>query len=138
MDASRLKEISLFARLSQRERNKLTPRLREVEIPRGDHLVDEGQFGYEFFVIEEGRAAVVSGSRHVADLGPGDFLGEIALVRRGLRTASVIATSDIKAVVMGQDEFQEMTRSTPRIAREIDAAIEERLERNRMFGVNRE
>ena len=138
MDPARLREIPLFSGLSERQPKRLAEHVREVEVPRGEHLVDEGQFAYEFFVIEDGRAAVVSGSMHLADLGPHDFLGEIGLVRRGQRTASVIATSPIKALVMSRQDFRRMTRALPSVARQIDAAIEERLERNRLFGLGPE
>ena len=135
MDPARLRGIPLFSGLSERQRKKLAEHLREVEIARGEHLVDEGEFPYEFFVIQEGRAAVVSGSMHLADLGPHDFVGEIALMERGRRTASVIATSPVKALVMSRKDFRRMTRSLPSVGRQIDAAIAERLERNRLFGL---
>jgi CRP/FNR family cyclic AMP-dependent transcriptional regulator len=138
VDGSRLREIPLFARLSPRQRNQVARHAREVEIARGEHLVDEGESSQEFFVIEEGTAAVVSGGKHVADLGRGDFLGEIGLVRDRDRTASVIATSRVKAIVIPGAEFRDMRRSMPQLAREIDAAIEERLERDRLFGLERD
>lgn len=137
MDPSMLKDLPLFAGLSERQRGKVAPHFHGVEVSRGEHLVDEGQFSYEFFVIVEGSAAVVSANKHLTDLGPGDFLGEIGLVRGGYRTASVIATSPIKAIVMSADDFRGMKRSLPTVAREIDAAIVRRLERDRLFGLER-
>lgn len=137
VEETRLKEIPLFAFLSDRQCKQVASHFREVELARGDHLVDEGQFAYEFFVIEEGTAAVVAGGKHVTDLGPSDFLGEIALVRGSERTASVIATSPIRALVMDQRDFHAMKRSMPDVGKQIDAAIEERLERDRLFGLDR-
>jgi CRP-like cAMP-binding protein len=137
MDESRLRGIALFARLSKRERTKLARHLGEVEVPLGGHLVKEGERSHEFFVIEEGTAAVISGGKHVTDLGPGDFLGEIGLLRPSDRTASVIATSPIRAIVMAEEDFRAMSRASPEVARQIDAAMEERLERDRMFGLDR-
>jgi CRP-like cAMP-binding protein len=137
VDATRLKPLPLFAWLSDRQRAKVAVHCREVVIPRGDHLVDEGQSPYEFFVIEEGSAAVVSRGKHLTDLGPGDFLGEIGLVRHIGRTASVIATSSIKAIVMSAESFRDMRHTMPKVARQIDEAIEERLERDRLFGLER-
>jgi len=133
-----LRDLPLFARLSERQRAKVARHLRAVEVARGEHLVDEGQFSYEFFVIIEGAAAVVSANKHLTDLGPGDFLGEIGLVRGSDRTASVIATTQVKALVMSADDFRGMKRSLPTVAREIDAAIVRRLERDRLFGLERE
>ena len=109
--------------------------MQEVEVARGEHLVDEGDWAYDFFVIEEGSAAVISGGKHLTDLGPGDFLGEIGLMQHRDRTASVIATSAIKAIMISQKDFLDMARAFPTVAREIEAAMEERLERDRLFGL---
>jgi CRP/FNR family transcriptional regulator, cyclic AMP receptor protein len=133
VDEARLKDIPLFSRLTKRQRTQLARHVREVEIPTGEHLVDEGEHSFEFFVIVEGSAAVVGGGTHLTDLGPGDFLGEIGLVQHKDRTASVIATKPIKAIVMDETGFREMEEHIPAVAREIDAAIEERLERDRLF-----
>ena len=138
MDESHLGELPLFAGLSRRQLAKILPHARLVDVPSGDHLVREGDFAYEFFVIERGRAAVIAGGRHVADLGPGDFLGEIALVRQGARTASVIATGPVQLLVIDAEGFRRMSRSMPSVAAQINAAIEERLTRDRLFGLERE
>jgi CRP-like cAMP-binding protein len=137
VDAALLKEIPLFGWLSKRQRTKLAQHIREVELAPGEHLVDEGESAYQFFVIREGHAAVISGGRHLRDLGPGDFLGEIGLVQHRDRTASVIASSRIKALVMEEEDFQAMARSMPTVAEQLDAAIEERLARDRLFGLER-
>lgn len=134
VDGVRLKAVPLFALLSDRRRNQLAGVCHELAIDRGEHLVDEGQFAYEFYVIEEGTAAVVGSGKHLTDLRPGDFFGEIALLRGGERTASVIATSPVKAFAMYRADFEEMTRSLPNVATQIEATIEERLARDRMFG----
>jgi len=137
MDASRLEGIPLFAELSPRQRKGVGKRIREIEIEPGERLVDEGEFAHLFFVIEEGRAAVVSGGKHLTDLGPGDFLGEIGLVRQTERTASVIATAPVRALVMDEKAFRRMARSMPTVRGRISAAIAERLERDRLFGLTR-
>jgi NTE family protein len=137
VEEARLKQLPLFAFLSDRQCKQVASHFQEVQLARGEHLVDEGQFAFEFFVIEQGTAAVVAGGKHVTDLKPGDFLGEIALVRGSERTASVIATSPITALVMNQDDFHQMKRSLPDVGKQIDAAIEERLERDRLFGLER-
>jgi len=137
MDDSQLSELPLFAGLSRRQLAKILPHTRVVEIGSGDHLVREGDFAYEFFVIKRGRAAVIAGGKHVADLGPGDFLGEIGLVREGGRTASVIAMGPVQVLVIDADGFRRMSRSMPTVAAQINAAIEERLTRDRLFGLRR-
>ena len=69
--------------------------------------------------------------------GIGDFLGEIGLVRGRGRTASVIATSNVTAIVMYAADFRAMKESMPTVARQIDEAIENRLARDRLFGLER-
>jgi CRP-like cAMP-binding protein len=135
MVESRLDGIPLFDRLSRRQRGKLARAMREVEIAKGEHLVDEGEPPESFFVICEGTAAVISSGTNLTELGPGDFLGEIGLLSHGHRTASVIALSPIRALVMPAETFRTMTRSMPDAAKQIEAAMEERLERDRLFGI---
>jgi CRP/FNR family transcriptional regulator, cyclic AMP receptor protein len=138
MDESHLRELPLFAGLSRRQLAKILPHTRLVEIASGEHLVREGDFAYDFFVIERGRAAVIAGGRHIADLGPGDFLGEIGLVRQRVRTASVIAMGAVEALVIDAEGFRRMSRSMPTVAAQINAAIEDRLTRDRLFGLERD
>ena len=126
MDPARLKSIPLFASLSDAERAKVARWADEVEVEEGKHLVDEGRFAYEFFVIEEGSAAVRHGDEVVAELGPGDFFGEIALLEHVRRTASVVATSPMRAVVMFGRDFRSMENEMPAVADRIKQAVEER------------
>lgn len=129
MDPARLKTIPLFASLSERERDQVAQRADEVDVAEGKHLIDEGQFGYEFFVIEEGNAQVRHGDETIAQLGPGDFFGEIALVEEQRRTASVIATSPMRAIVMFRRDFRQMESELPEVAARIRQAIEDRKDR---------
>jgi CRP-like cAMP-binding protein len=129
MDPARLKSIPLFASLSDAERAKVARWADEVEVEEGKHLVDEGRFAYEFFVIEEGSAAVRHGDEVVAELGPGDFFGEIALIEHVRRTASVVATSPMRAVVMFGRDFRSMETEMPAVADRIKQAVEERKRR---------
>jgi CRP-like cAMP-binding protein len=126
MDASRLKQLPLFASLSDKEREKVARWADEVDVPEGKHLVDEGQFAYEFFVIEDGTAEVRKGEEKLAELGPGDFFGEIALIESDRRTASVIASSGLRAIVMTRRDFRAMQTELPSVASTIRQALEER------------
>jgi CRP-like cAMP-binding protein len=126
MDPARLKAIPLFADLSDAERAQVARWADEVEVDEGRHLVDEGKFAYEFFVIEEGTAAVKHGDEVIAELGPGDFFGEIALLEHVRRTASVVATSPMRAVVMFGRDFRSMETEIPAVADRITRAVEER------------
>jgi CRP/FNR family cyclic AMP-dependent transcriptional regulator len=126
MDPARLKAIPLFAGLTEREREQVARWADELDVPEGKHLVDEGRFAHEFFVIEEGTAEVRHGDEKLTELGPGDFFGEIALVEHQRRTASVIATSPMRTIVMFGRAFSQMESEIPSVAAQIRQAIEER------------
>jgi CRP/FNR family cyclic AMP-dependent transcriptional regulator len=127
MDAARLKSIPLFAELPERQREQIAQWADEVDVKAGKHLVDQGRFAYEFFVIEEGSAEVTHDGKHLTDLGPGDFFGEIGILGDEPRTASVVATSDMTLIVMTDRDFREMTRSMPQVAETVRRTMESRL-----------
>jgi CRP-like cAMP-binding protein len=131
MDADRLKQLPLFTDLSKKELDRVAGWADEVELPPGKHLIEEGRFAHEFFVIEEGTAEVTSDGRHVANLGPGDFFGEIALMEHMRRTASVVTSSPVRAMVMFAREFEAMERELPEVTARIRAAMDARREEDR-------
>jgi len=126
MDEERLKAIPLFAGLNRKERRALAPRADEVELEQGRVIVREGEWAYEFFAIEEGTAEVRRGEQLLAELGPGDFFGEMGLVGDTRRNANVIASSPLKVVVMTAQAFRQTSRELPEVAAKIRGAIEER------------
>lgn len=126
MDAARLKKLPLFSDLSDKERQQVARWADEVEVPAQKHLIDQGQFGYEFFVIEEGKAEVKRGDEVIAQLGPGDFFGEIALLEEDRRTASVIASEPLRTIVMTRRDFDEMQSEMPSVAARVRQAVEDR------------
>src|SRR5215216_5273954 len=126
MDEARLSEIPLFSGLNRKERRALAPRTDEVELDQGRVIVREGEWAYEFFAIEEGTAEVRRGEQLLAELGPGDFFGEMGLVGDTRRNATVIASSPLTVVVMTAQAFRQTARELPEVAAKIRAAIEER------------
>ena len=126
MDEARLAAIPLFAGLNRKERRALAPRADEVELDEGRAMVREGDWPYEFFAIEQGTAEVRRGDQLLAELGPGDFFGEMALVGDTRRNASVVATSPVVVVVMTAQAFRQTARELPEVADKLRAAIEER------------
>ena len=127
MDASRLDGAPLFDGLSTKERKQVARWADEIDVPAGYHLAEQGRFAHEFFVILDGTVEVTVDARVVSELGPGDFFGEIALVEAERRTATVTATTQLRAVVMHQREFTGMTAELPAVAERIHAAIRDRL-----------
>ena len=129
MDASRLASIPLFAELSERDRADVARFADEVEVSAGKTLAEEGEFAYEFFIIEQGTAEVTKDGRVLATLGPDDFFGEIGLVESERRTATVTATSPMELIVIFGPNFRRLERELPELAKQIRSAIRERLER---------
>jgi len=126
MDVARLKANPLFADLSRKECRALAQRTDDVDLEEGRKIVREGEWSYEFFAIEEGTAEVRRGEQFLAELGPGDFFGEMGLVGDTRRNATVIATSPVKVIVMTAQAFRQTARELPEVAAKIRAAIEER------------
>jgi CRP/FNR family transcriptional regulator, cyclic AMP receptor protein len=126
MDETRLGAIPLFSGLAKKDRRRVAQQADEVDIQPGRHLVREGEFAYEFFVIEEGTAEVRRGDQYLDELGPGDFFGEMGLIGDTTRNASVIATTPLTAVVMTGSAFRQIDRELPDIARKIRKEIEAR------------
>ena len=126
MEERELRSISLFESLTSEERRAIAPHADQIEVPKGTELVRQGDFAYEFFVIEEGTAEVTRDGEHVAELGPGDFLGEMGIVSKAVRNATVKTTSDARVVVMTEQALRSMARTNPGVADRITAAVEER------------
>jgi CRP-like cAMP-binding protein len=126
MDPKHLNEIPLFAGLSKDQRGEVARVADEIDIEAGKRLVSEGRFGYEFFVISNGTAEVVRGEEHIADLGPGDFFGEMALLGDTTRNADVVASSAMTAMVMTDSAFRSLARKMPEVAEEIREACKRR------------
>jgi CRP/FNR family cyclic AMP-dependent transcriptional regulator len=127
MDTKRLEGVGLFSTLGKKEIEQLARWTDEVSVPEGHELATEGRFAHEFFVIEDGVAEVRQNGERIAELGPGEFFGEIGLLETERRTASVVATTPMRVIVMAQREFKSMEREMPAVADRIRAAIRARL-----------
>jgi CRP-like cAMP-binding protein len=126
MDEKRLESIPLFAGLSRKERRSVAQQADEVDLEAGREIVREGEYPYEFFAIEEGTAEVMRGDQHLAELGPGDFFGEMGLIENAPRNASVVTRSPLTAVVMTGSAFRQIDRELPEVSKKIRKAIDER------------
>ena len=128
MHESELKSLPLFGGLGKKERELLASRADAVEVPEGKVLAEEGRTAYEFFVIREGTASVERRGEVVAEVGPGDFFGEVGIVTHRPRNATVISTCAMKLLVITAQAFRGMERDTPSVAQQIEKAVEERRE----------
>jgi CRP-like cAMP-binding protein len=129
VDQARLEAIPLFADLSRKEIETVARWADEVDVPAGYHLLDQGRFPHEFFVIEKGTVAITKDGKHITDLGPGDFCGEIAILEHERRSATVVATTPVTAIVMLARDFEAMDAAMPEVAARIRDEIRERMSR---------
>jgi drug/metabolite transporter (DMT)-like permease len=109
------------------ERRTLARLADAVDVPAGRRVIREGAAADAFFLIERGRASVEHERRHLAYLGPGDFFGELALLRGGTRTASVQAATDMRVRVIRRSDFLGAMQALPTLARSVRSAARERL-----------
>ena len=122
-----LSRVPLFAACSKKDLQTLARATEDVRVPAGKVLVEEGRPGHEFFLIANGKATVKRGGRKVATLGPGQYFGELALLDRGPRSATVVADSDMEVLVLGQREFAGVIDEVPAIAHKLLSTMAQRL-----------
>ena len=122
-----IRKVPLFARCSRAELKEIAMLADEIDLREGKEMTREGAPGREFFVLLEGTADVKKNSRRVNTLGPGDFFGEIALVSREPRTATVIATSPVRALVITDRSFRRLLDDAPRVQTKVMEAMARRL-----------
>ena len=126
MDVSQLKSIPLFQEVGDEELAQVAPFATEVTVEEGRELVREGDFSYEFMAIQEGQAEVTRGGEHVADLGPGDFFGEMGLLEKTLRNATVTAKTPVRLVTLTGWDLRRVERAAPEAMERIREVLEAR------------
>ncbi len=126
----KLKNVDLFAGCSRSELRQLGALLTPVRIRPGTPLIRQGDGATEFLVITDGHARVTREVDEtpvtVADLGPGAFIGEMALLYGTTRSATVTSVSEVTVLVSTPMEFRELVRVAPSVARRITEAAQQR------------
>jgi CRP/FNR family transcriptional regulator, cyclic AMP receptor protein len=122
-----ISKAPLFARCSRKELTEIASVADEIDLRQGKEMTRQGASGREFFVILEGTADVLKNGRKINTLKAGDFFGEIALVSRSPRTATVVATSPIDALVITDRSFRGLIERSPQIQAKVLEALAERL-----------
>jgi CRP/FNR family transcriptional regulator, cyclic AMP receptor protein len=122
-----LKRTPLFSGCTKSELRQLARTADELDLREGTVLTREGRPGREFFVLIEGTAEVTKNGKKIAELGPGDWLGEIALITDSPRTATVTATSPVDVLVITDRRFRSVVETMPSIALKVLARVGERL-----------
>lgn len=126
MDVALLNEIPAFAELNEQERRAIATWAHEVSVSEGAVVVNEGDYSYEFFAILSGTAEVLRGDERVAELGQGDFFGEIGVVERGLRGATVRATSGMRLLTLTSWDLKRLDKDAPEAMAAVRRVLEAR------------
>ncbi len=122
-----LRNVTLFAECSAKDISKIAKASDEIEVTAGHVICDQGQMGREAFVIMEGSAIVRRNGKKVATLGPGSVVGELSLLDRGPRTATVTADTDVTLLVIDSRHFAGVLQDVPSLAGKIMAVLAGRI-----------
>jgi CRP/FNR family cyclic AMP-dependent transcriptional regulator len=122
-----IRQVPLFSKLSKRALEDVAHIADELDLPAGKTMAREGDRGREFFVLLEGEADVTKGDRSINTMRDGDFFGEIALVTKMPRTASVTATTDVRVLVITERDFSGLLKRSPEVGRGVAEALAERI-----------
>jgi CRP/FNR family cyclic AMP-dependent transcriptional regulator len=131
MEPHELKSVALFSSLTPKQLRFVAQQADSIDVPAGKQLATQGRFAYEFFVIEDGTADVTREGAPIAALGPGDFFGEMGLLEAERRTASVVASSPMRLLVLTGAAFKWIEREMPAVAAQVREEIARRLQADR-------
>ncbi len=130
MDPVRLHKIPLFSELSHHEARVLAQHADEIDLPTGTKLMEEGDLAYELFVLLEGKVVVSHDGTQIAELGPGDVVGEIGVLKTHKRTATVVAATPVHAIVLYGPEFLALEDEMPEVFESLQDLVRSRLAEN--------
>jgi CRP-like cAMP-binding protein len=126
MDPGTLDEAPLFASLPEDAKRELAEFVNDTQVASGKHLVEQGDPSYNLFVILEGKAEVFRSGQPVAELGPGDFFGEMGAVGGTERSATVVSKTRMRLLTLSTRDVQRLKQSAPEVLDRLNRAIEER------------
>ena len=122
-----LQRVPLFSQLDKKGLQGVAQIADELDLPAGKEMATEGDRGREFFVLLKGEADVTKGGRSINTMKEGDFFGEIALVTKMPRTATVTATTEVDVLVITEQAFDNLLKKSPEIGRSVAEALAERV-----------
>ena len=124
---SALAHTSLFSQCSPRELRLIAKVAKTRKVPNGTRLLVEGEVGDQMLVVLSGSANVVRGGRKIASLAPGDVVGELGVLSRAPRNATVTTTSDSEVAIIGQRSMHRLLADAPGFARKLLEALADRV-----------
>ena len=122
-----LAKVPMFSACNQKELRKLASAVDRVEVPKGEVLMTEGTPGHDFFLIVDGKAKVTLRGKQLATLGPGEFLGEMALLDQGPRSATAVAQTPMELLVLTSRDFSSILEEVPVVTKKIMRGMAARL-----------
>ena len=122
-----LAAVPLFEGLSRKQLRRVSRLMTRIDRPSGKVLITKGQPGCEFFIVLEGEVEVRQGDRVIATRRAGEYVGEIALLDRRPRTATVVATTPVSVEVLSQREFVSLLAQAPELSEHLLATMAQRL-----------
>jgi CRP-like cAMP-binding protein len=130
MQRARLAGLSFFAGLPDAELDSVSLVTRERAFARGEALTEQGAFGHALFVLESGTAEVSTDGVVIYSAGPGDVIGEMAALSTGRRTASVTATSEVRALEIFKRDLWDLEGTAPEVSARFREVIAQRQSEN--------
>lgn len=130
MDQARLRRIPAFADLSDDDLARIAALASELSVPVGKVLVREGDWSYDMLAIEEGTADVLRAGNRIAELGPGDVVGEIGVMDATQRSATVVATSGMLLITLDRWSVKKLVRQAPDAIDHLRAVADARRRRD--------
>ena len=121
-----MKKTPVFAGLSDEALGQIAALAAEVSVPEGKELVREGDYSYDVLAIEEGTAVVTRGGEEIAQLGPGDVIGEMGVLERDQRNATVVATSSMLLTTLTRWDIKRLEKSAPEVVSHLRELVEQR------------
>jgi CRP-like cAMP-binding protein len=126
MELERLARTPPFDSLPDDVRRKFTVWVGELKVDGGHHLADQGDYAYELFMIEDGTAEVIRDGQTIAELGPGEFFGEMGVLEGEQRNATVVAKTPMTLLTLSTWDVTRLRREAPEAIDQLREVIEQR------------
>jgi CRP/FNR family transcriptional regulator, cyclic AMP receptor protein len=121
-----LDNVPLFQGLPDDVRQKFATWVSEVSVPEGKQLAEEGEYAYDLFIIKDGKAEVVQEGKTVAELGAGEFFGEMGVLEKAKRNATVVAKTPMTLLTLSSWDVKRLESKSPEAMKQLEDAIEQR------------
>jgi CRP-like cAMP-binding protein len=126
MDPERIKSVPPFDSLPDDVRERFAVWVDELKVDQGRHLAEQGDWAYELFVIEDGTAEVHQDGEKIAELGPGEFFGEMGVLEKAPRNATVVAATPMRLLTLSHWDVKRLERQWPEAVGHLREVVEQR------------